>query len=255
MSLLKQLLTLVTLAVASITTSATQLATPESLEYKVYYKWGIIHKHAGNATISVRRAGSTYMATATGRSVGFAETFYPLRDTLRTTMRIADLAPSRYERIAHENGRYARDVVTFTRSGNNVTGKSIIQRRKKKQDQLSESTKTMTATGMTVDLLSSFYYLRSLPFSTMTPGTTRRINIFSGKRKEWLTITYDGVTSLKLDGRDVQTYKVKFTFTSDGKKETSDPIEAWISAAQSQIPLKIVGKLKVGQVQCIYSGK
>lgn len=227
----------------------------ETIQYKVLYKWGLIHKQAGTATLTLKAKdnGSSYHATAIARSASWAERIYKLRDTLHTTMN-RDLTPLCYERIAHEDGKYSHDIVTFSRTGNNVLGHCQRWRRNKKETTTSTATTDLSAQGTTVDIFSSFYYLRALPYQSMTPGTTRVVNIFSGRRKELLTFTFVGQTSLKINGHEHQVYKVLFKFTSDGKKESSDPIEAWVSTSPGHIPLKLVGKLKIGQVQCIYTG-
>lgn len=228
---------------------------PETLHYKVLYKWGLVHKQAGTATITLSRSGDKYHAIATASSVSWADKFYPLRDTLKSTMNAVDLSPLRYERLAHEDGKYSRDLLNITRTGNTFSTTAHRWRRKKGESQVSEAFTHLSAQGMTVDLLSSFFYLRSLQFFTMNPGTQTKLNIFSGKKKELLSITYKGLTTLKINGSDRQAYKVVFTFTTDGKKASSDPIEAWISTEGQNIPLKLVGKLKIGQVQCLYTGK
>lgn len=237
-----------------VSTGATKAITlnNETINYKVSYKWGLVHKQAGTARITLRRSGDKYSAIAVGRSDPWADKFYKLRDTLRTYMR-SDFSPTKYEYIAHEDGKYSHDIVTFTHSGNTVTGHCTRTRKAKKEKAPTTQKTTLTATGMTVDMLSSYFYLRSIDFASMRPGAKRSINIFSGKRKELLTFTYSGTEKLKLDGKTYNTYKVTFTFTSDGKKKTSEPIQAWVSTDANRIPLKLVGKLKIGQVQCTYS--
>lgn len=224
----------------------------ETLNYKVTYKWGMVHKQAGTARIVLTRSGNTYRAAAYGRSAPWADKIYRLRDTMYTTMRAGDMAPTRYEFIGHEDGKYSHDIVKFSHSGNVVTGQCSRTRKPKKSDVITTKNITLTATGMTVDMLSSFYYLRSIDYANLKPGTRKSINIFSGKRKELLTFTYGGVENLKYDGKTHSVYKVTFTFTSDGKTKTSEPIQAWVSTAAGHIPLKLVGKLKIGQVQCLY---
>ena len=49
----------------------------------------------------------------------------------------------------------------------------------------------------------------------MTSGTPHVINIFSGKRKEVLKISYHGIETIKIDGQNKRTHKVTFTFTTD----------------------------------------
>lgn len=224
----------------------------ETLKYKVIYKWGLVHKQAGTARLLLNRSGNFYSASAFARSDPWADGIYKLRDTMRTTMHAADFSPTRYEYIAHEDGKYSHDIVTFSRSGNSVTGHCSRTRKPKGETKATTKKITLQANGTTVDMLSSFYYLRSLDFQHMKPGDKKVINIFSGKRKELLTFTYSGTQNLKLDGKTYSTYKVTFTFTSDGKKKTSEPIQAWVSTDARRIPLKLIGKLKIGQVQCLY---
>lgn len=227
----------------------------EALTYKVLYKWGLIQKKAGHGTLYLRDEGNRYVATLYARSEPWADKFYKVRDTLSSIMAKPTMLPIRYERIAHEGGRYSHDIVNFTTKGQTVYGDCHRYRRAKKDTETSYANISLQAEGVTVDMVSSFYYLRTLDFKKLMPGTQKVINIFSGKRKELLKITYHGIENLKYDHKQCQAYYVTFTFTSDGKKETSDPIKAWISADDRLIPLKLIGKLKIGSVQILYTGK
>lgn len=250
---LRSLLLILVIAIGLSAFKASAVAFPnETLKYKVLYKWGIIHKQAGRATLVLRSSGREYHATLYASSEAWADKFYHLRDTLKSTMRMSDLSPVIYERIAHEDGKFAHDIVKFTRSGNNYSANCTRYRRGKKSVTTDVSTTSLQAQGFAVDMVSSFYYLRSLDFKSMKSGDTHTINIFSGKRKELLNITYQGTQSIKLDNQRYTAYKITFTFTSEGKKKTSEPIEAWLSTDYPHIPLKLVGKLKVGQIQCLY---
>lgn len=227
----------------------------EALPYKVMFKWGLINKQAGRGTLYLRDEGNRYVSTLYARSEQWADKFYKVRDTLSSIMSKPDMLPVKYERIAHEGGKYSHDIVNFSKKGNTVYGDCHRYRRGKKDTETSYANIAVQAEGITVDMVSSFYYLRTLDFKSLPPGSQKVINIFSGKRKELLKITYHGVTSLKFDKKEYKAYYVTFTFTSDGKKETSDPIQAWISADGRLIPLKLIGKLKVGSVQIYYTGK
>lgn len=227
----------------------------EALTYKVMFKWGLINKQAGHGTLYLRDEGNRYVSTLYAQSEPWADKFYKVRDTLSTIMSKPDMLPTKYERIAHEGGKYSHDIVNFTKKGSTVSGDCHRYRRNKNDTETSYVNISLQADGPTVDLVSSFYYLRTLNFKSFQPGTQKVINIFSGRRKELLKITYHGTESLKLDKKEHKAYYVTFTFTSDGKKETSDPIKAWISADNRLIPLKLIGKLKVGSVQILYTGK
>ena len=114
--------------------------------------------------------------------------------------------------------------------------------------------KLHTATGITLDMLSAFYYMRHLDYESMSVGESAVFNIFSARHKELLRITYLGKQDLDVgkNGAPVSTYHISFTFTYDEnkKQQSSDPIEAWMAEDESRTPLQVVGKLPVGKIRC-----
>lgn len=245
------LLLFAALAVAFTADCATSFGN-EDLNYKISYKWGLVQKNAGTCCISLRVNGDRASVTLTGRTDPWADKIYKVRDTLCANFSLSTLKPTRYERIAHENDYYAHDIVEYTHSGNNVTAATTVIRRSDKKPLRRENYK-LTASGQAVDMLSVLYFIRRMDFNTMTRGQSKQLTIFSGKKKENLSIRYVGREDLKIGGKTYSAYRVAFTFTSDGKKKSSESISAWISANADRIPLKIEGSLKIGKVRCIYS--
>lgn len=237
---------------AGISISAADIPD-ETLRYKVMYKWGLINSQAGNATLTLRTDGNTRKAVLTASSEPWADRIYKVRDTLLCTMEKGTMLPIRYEKIAHEDGKLGHDVIDYTRQGNHFTG--LCTRFRNKKGKISNDTIVLQADGTTVDMLSVYYYLRSLDFKSMSSGQSVTINIFSGKRKELLRLKYHGNETVKVDKTPYQCYRVSFTFTSDGKAKTSDDMEAWISIDEHRIPVKLEGKLPVGKIRCLYTGK
>jgi len=232
---------------------ASNISLPnEDLNYRVMFKWGLINKKAGSARLKMRYdpKANTYTATVYARSEPWADRVYELRDTLSSVMESKTLAPLSYERIAYENGRFEHDRIAFSRIENTFIGECIRHKRGKKDTETTVKRTHLEAEGMTVDFISAFYYLRLLDFQTMMPGHSVTINIFSGKRKELLKFTFKGIESIKVSDKKRNAFKVQFRFTSDGKKETSDPITAWISTDSNRIPLLIEGKLPIGKIRC-----
>lgn len=225
----------------------------ETLTYDVIYKWGFINKVAGYATMSLRNDGNLYRASVYAENAPWANSIYMLRDTLYTTMTKDGYYPVSYTYIAHENGKYKKDVLSFTRNGNTFSAEAVRYKRKAEGEPMTSSKLHLEAEGMTVDMLSSFFYLRTLDFPNMKKGQSVTVNIFSGSKKEKLKITYKGTRSLNLDGRKFQTYYINFTFTRKGV-ESSAPISGWISTDGQRIPLKVEGSLPVGKVRAIYTG-
>ena len=225
----------------------------ETLTYDVIYKWGFINKVAGYATMSLRNDGDLYRASVYAQNAPWANSIYKLRDTLYTTMTKKGIFPVKYVYIAHEQGKYKKDELSFKRQGNMFTADVVRYKRPSADSPMSMTTTSLEAEGMTVDMLSSFFYLRTLDFENMKNGQNTTVNIFSGSKKERLTITYLGKQKVKLNGTSLQTYHINFTFTRRGK-QSSDPIDGWITADSRRIPVKVEGQLPVGKVRALYTG-
>lgn len=254
-STMKRLISILLLTTLSL--SILRAADVETLNYKINYHWGLIDKTAGRAKFTLRQnPDGTASAEMAARTEPWADRFYKVRDTLLTTFDASTKLPLSYHRIAHEDGQYASDLVTFTKNSSAESAANCIRLRRGKKDKTTDRKEsTLSASGEAVDLLSSFYYLRNLDFQSMNIGETKTLNIFSGKRKEILKITYGGPSILKIDGKKQETLLITFTFTSDQGKTTSKPIKAYLSPDSGHIPLKLVGELKIGKVECYYTGK
>lgn len=247
--LVMEVLLMISVAVAA---SATSVEIPrETLNYRVMFKWGLINKKAGWARLTYEPSGATAKAVLYAGSEPWADRIYRLRDTLYSNIRVPSMTPTYYERLANEDGKYSRDIVKFSHSGNNVRAETHRYRRAKPGAELKYAATELSAVGVTVDMVSAFYYVRTMPFATMKPGQQRIINIFSAKKKERLTITYTGRERVKIDNREYDTYHIKFRFTTDGSRQSSDDIDTWVETAAPHRPVKLEGKLKIGRVLCL----
>ena len=226
----------------------------EKLNYRIMYKWGLVNKQAGHATLSLKSTPKTYELLLTAASEPWADNFFKVRDTLAGSVERANFRPVIYKKMSHEGGEHKRDVVSYTYSGDVVVGTCTRKKWDKNYNIKVDEKRTLTARGVTVDMLSSFYYMRTRPYSSWQPNHVEKINIFSGKRREILTIKYLGKETIEVGKKNYSTYHISFTFTDPQKpsKQTSDPMDAWISTEGSRIPIKLEGKLKVGKVQCFY---
>lgn len=227
----------------------------EALTYKVMYRWGLVHKQAGTATLTVKNSGNTMITQLTARSDPWSDKFYRVRDTLNGSITKVNFQPLFYEKIAHEGGDNMHDRVDYKYIGSKVIGECTRRAWDNKGKMTRDEKRTLDAYGTTVDMLSAFYYMRALPYNSWQKNHVVSINIYSGKRKELLTIKYLGEQSIKIDNKNIKCYHITFLFTSDGRTKTSDDMEAWISTDSRHIPVKLEGKLKVGKVQCFYTGK
>lgn len=220
----------------------------ETLHYVISYKWGLIHKDAGEATLTLRNRGSVYDVMLTARTKPWADRIYQVRDTLKGTIAAQNLRPLSYLKLTHEKGEFKKDEIKYTVTGE--TTSAIARRYRNENGRMSVKEISLSASGPVFDMLSVFYYLRQLDFKAMEGGKSYSATVFSGKRKEKIKIQLLGVETIKLkDKSRREAYHIRFNFTRDGGKKSSDDMDTWISTGPERIPLYLVGKLPVGEIR------
>lgn len=226
----------------------------EDLRYVVMYKWGLINRDAGEATLSLRGDSVRSRAQLSAQTVPWADKVFRVRDTLQVDFRTADCRPEVYRKITHEGERYGRDVVAYAYpdGGTEVVGSVTRQRRKGDAPPTSSDT-TLRAAAPTLDMLSVFYYLRQLDYASLHPGQQIRANLFSGACVEQLTLTYKGVKREKIRGKARDAHLLEFSFTRHGRSSGA-AMYTWISTDARRVPLKLEGRLPLGKVQAFYLG-
>ena len=251
-SITKPILTLIFLF-ASLASLAAPSFQNETLKYIISYKWGLIHKDAGEATLTLRKNGANYNVVLAAKTQPWADKLYKVRDTLRTTIRAVDLKPLSYTKITHEKNTYKKDEIKYSYSGGVTKGVSKRYRYDKGKPTVTE--KTFTSSGPTYDMLSVFYYLRGLDYSALSKNKIYTATILSGKQKETIKIRNMGIEKIKLkNGTTKEAYHIRFNFTRDGGKKSSDDMDTWISTDSRHIPLYLTGKLPVGEIRAYFVG-
>lgn len=229
------------------TTRAYTLAN-ETLYYDIIYHWGLIWKHAGSATLSMKHSGNYYNAVLAARTVSWADKIFTVRDTLSCTLQPQAIGfrPMLYRKASHEGDHTGTDIVKYSYADNTCLAE-CTRIRPEKANQVIK----LQAKGQAYDMLSIFYFLRSLDFKAMTPNKNYATTIFSGKKKETLRIKLVGTETIELrDNSKHQAYHISFTFTTDGQTKSSDDMHTWISTDASHKPLMMKGKLPIGEVRC-----
>ncbi len=222
----------------------------ETLRYVITYKWGLITKDSGEATLSLKNQGSKYYIQLTGKTKPWADGLFKVRDTLTSVMDKGKFLPLSYTKAAHEGDKFGKDIIEYSYSGDHVTGKAVKYRDKK--GKITTENLELSATGDTFDMLSVFYWLRSMDPATMPIGEKVTATMFSGSHEETVKIWKVGEGTVKMrDGSKREAWHLRFTFTSKGGKKTSDDIDAWLSKDAKHIPLQIKGSLPLGHV-CAY---
>lgn len=250
MNLRRQLSLLIFILATALTSRAATAFSNETLNYVIQYKWGLVEKNAASAKLRLVNGAKDYDIYLTAKTLPWADKIFMVRDTLISKISKADFKPVSYTKITHENNKYRRDFLTYTYSGRHAYGKCV----RIKQNPGSPVKKTAincSATGPTYDMVSIFYYIRALDFNQLGSNKVVRANVFSGSGAEVIKIKCVGQDNVKIpSGKVYPCYHLQFTFTMNGRSDSSKPIDAWVTTDAQHIPVKLVGTLPIGQVRC-----
>ena len=218
----------------------------EKLEYQIIYHWGIIWKHAAQAQLNLTVDNDRYHSELSAKTISWADKFFSVRDTLSCTMLRDGLRPTVYRKASHEGRHKGVDIVEYSYPDSLCNAKCTRLRPEKEP-----TIKYLTSTEQAYDMLSVFYYIRTLDFESMKPEQTVKTIVYSGKKKEILTIKYVGKEEIELrDKSKHNSYHIQFMFTQGNQKMSSDDMDTWISVENEHIPLMMRGKLPIGEVRC-----
>ncbi len=215
-------------------------STEEELHFKISFGWFTIGK--GWVRLRNDRNDQTYKVEAEGRTVGLLGFFANLEDEFSAVIDAASLKPIEAERRI-KDGRYWRnqhnwfdydedsvliDVKDFKRPEKNV----------KKKINISDST---------LDILSSYLYLRSVDWSDKHLEDSVMIGTFYGKKIYNFGIEYAGTERIKFRSNRINTYKLYVLFPNSTVFPEDRPVTVWVTADENQLPLKVQARLRVGK--------
>ncbi|MBL4669185.1 MAG: DUF3108 domain-containing protein [Flavobacteriales bacterium] len=208
----------------------------EKLEYRLQY--GIIN--AGTAKLEVKKltqkiAGrEVYHIVGSGKTKGAFDWFFKVRDTYETFLDVDGVFPWMFKRDVNEGGYRIKQTYKFAQAKNKVDngeGKSFD-----------------TPHGIQ-DMLSAFYYARSIDYSKAKTGEIFTIWSFVDDEVWPLRIKYMGKETIKVSGKKIKALKFH-PVVQEGRlfKDETD-VAVWISDDGNKIPLLAQGKVMVGSVK------
>jgi hypothetical protein len=207
----------------------------EVLTYKL--KYGFIT--AAEATIRVSNSPQqfdgkpTYKLTVDAQTSGTFDVFYKIRDHYDSYIDKTQLTPYFYQENIRE-GKYRRqDKARFTQS----TRKVVSNRG------------TFTGpTHQTFDLVSAYYFARSLDISRMKIGDKFALNYFLGDEISQLQIEYVGKEVVKSKLGTIRCLKFSPSIQPGRIFRKDSRLYLWITDDGNRVPVKAEVEILVGAV-------
>ena len=212
----------------------------EKLTFKVYYHSAITgNVTAGIGTISVtddnRKFNNrdTYHIVATGKSSGVFNLFFKVDDRFESYVDEDGIFPWLFTRRTREGGYKKDDEVKFYHfSGSAVSRKAI------------------THIPINVqDILSSFYFARTLNAATIKPGDVINLPFFLDDSVYFSKVKFFGRETIKTALGRIRCLKLKPLLAKGKVFKEEYPMTLWISDDDNKIPVMAESAVIVGSVK------
>lgn len=223
----------------------------EELQYRVHY--GIIN--AGVATMKVDEdihyvnGRPCYKIDVYGKTVGVFDFFTKIRDNWGAYVDTAAILPQQgYRNI--EEGRYRKyEVSTFDHRNDTVEMSWLDNETKKVKER-----KQFEVPNEVLDLVSGYYYLRTLDFSRYKVGDVISIDAFFDEEVYDFKIRYTDKQKLKTAVGEINSIVLTPIIPKNKLFNGENAIQVWISDDSNRIPLKIKANMFVGAVEIDITG-
>ncbi|MFL5731116.1 MAG: DUF3108 domain-containing protein [Cytophagaceae bacterium] len=217
----------------------------EKLEFRVHY--GFIN--AGEATIEVHpqmyRVNNKvcYKAEVSGKSVGAFDLALRIRDKWVTYMDTCTTSPQKFYRDVEEGKYRLKENVQYDYN----TGLAVVDREGK--NGADKSHKEYTIPKDVHDIVSGFYFLRTINFNKLKVGDTIRTNAFFEDKTYDFQIKFMGRGTVDTKFGDISAIKLSPIMPDNKLFEGGNSIRMWVSDDKNKIPVKIEADLFVGAVE------
>ncbi len=207
----------------------------EKLTYKLHY--GIID--AAKATLEVKKSERTingrsmYRVIGKGRSVGSFNWFFKVDDRYESYIDEKGLFPWVFVRRVNEGGYKINQDYTF------IQNKGKVKEGKKEYE----------APTNVQDMISSYYYARTLDFSNAKKGDVFQFDSFVDGEVYPLKIKFLGKETVKIRNGKYKALKFSPVVQVDRIFKDEEDLQVWISDDENKIPLLAKAKILFGAIK------
>ncbi|MPQ45438.1 DUF3108 domain-containing protein [Marinifilum sp. N1E240] len=208
----------------------------EHLKYVIHY--GIIR--GGKASLKLKTEThnnqEVFHATLTGKTVGFFNSLYKVKDSYQSYFKKETLLPYKAIRDIREGSYKRYNEVTFDREKNEIT---------------SQRTGTKPVPEGIHDILSAFYYARAYYFNKdLVEGQVIKIQTYFADEEFLLQFRFMGYETIKSKIGDIKCYKFIPIVETGRAFKDEDDMKIWVSADANKIPVRVQFDLFLGSLRC-----
>ncbi len=211
----------------------------EKLDYKVHY--GLIN--AAEATIDVDKDiqminnRPCYKVNVFGKTTGSFDFFLKVRDTWRSYIDTTSIVPQRFHRNIEEGKYKKKENIMFDHYKNLAT----VEDKKE--------TQTFKVPDNVQDIVSGFYYLRTLNYEKRKIGEQIRIQGFFDDEVFDFTVSYRGKETVETKAGKIRAIKLVPKMPKNKLFDGEDAVTVYLSDDKNKVPVLIQAEMFVGAIK------
>ncbi|MBU8881838.1 DUF3108 domain-containing protein [Kaistella sp. DKR-2] len=211
----------------------------EVLNYRIHY--GILN--AGTATLTTLK--TTYKGQphfyvkGYGRTTGAVRAFFKVEDHYESFINYNTGLPSFYVRNVQEGGYTQHFETVFNHSNQTL----VLTDKEKNTSTVEKSVKGVQ------DMLSAFYYLRSLDSSELKIGSVKKLNVWIDDELFPFQLKVVGTENVKTKFGTVNCLRIVPQVISGRVFKDKEGVTLWVSNDRNYVPVAIKAELAVGSLK------
>jgi hypothetical protein len=171
-----------------------------------------------------------------GHTIGSFDFFLRIRDNWRSYIDTVSIVPQKFQRNIEE-GRYRKkESVTFDHYRN----LAVVE---------SKQTETFKVPENVQDIVSGFYYLRTINFDKYKTGDVIKLQGFFDDEVFDFTVVYRGREIIDTKAGDIRAYKLVPKMPDNKLFAGEDAITVYLSDDKNKIPVMIKAEMLVGAIK------
>jgi len=212
---------------------------------KLHYKFAYGFINAGVATLEVKKVEKKIQdrdllhIVGVGKSISAFDWFFKVRDRYETYIDEKGVFPWLFVRRIHEGGYEKAQDYKFYQSHGYVVNED------KERYEVPEAVQ---------DMLSSFYYARTLDFSSAKKGDVFIVQSFVDEEVYPLRIKYAGKKTIKIKEGKFRCHVFHPQVQEGRIFETDEDLTVYITADENKIPILAKAKILVGSIRMELTG-
>lgn len=183
----------------------------------------------------------TWKIDINAKTVGVFEFFSSVRDNWGTYYDTTQLVPQQFYRYIKEGRFRKNEILYFNHEKDSVTVAKLH-----KETMKLERKENHVIPDNVQDMVSGYYYLRSINFNKIKEGEMIVINTFFDDKQKPFAVKFMGREVINTKLGDVNALVLVPMMKKDSLFEEDNTLKIWLSDDLNKIPLKVQAKIYVG---------